>query len=160
VSGVDPDRPRGGPERSADIASDYSLEAGASARFWREALGQRLARGERLVLRAEGHSMWPTFRDGRHVVVGPLPEGGPRCGEVVLATLAGRLVLHRVVGVRADALLLKGDARPRPDGWVPRVLVVGCVDPGPAPRLVAGLSRLAGPLTARVLGWLRRRIAA
>ncbi len=144
---------------NADTLSKNAPPPASEARLWGEALGERLARGERVVVRTEGHSMWPALRNGRHVVVRPLARGGVRCGDVVLATIGGRPVLHRVVGVRRGAVLLKGDARPRPDGWVPRGAVVGAIDPGVWPGLVATASRLGGAPLARVLGWLRRRSA-
>ncbi len=156
------------------------VEAGgpSAAALWREGLRERLAGGGGVVLLAQGHSMWPLHRDGRHVVVAGLdaPQGrltcgrpviglrtrfvrtGPslRVGDVVLARgERGPTVLHRVVGLRRDAALLKGDANPRADGWVPHDHLVGRADPGPAPRLVAALSRFAGPWLARALGRLR-----
>lgn len=107
-----------------------------------------LDEGRLVRLRARGRSMAPALRDGEPVELWPL-AGAPRPGQVVACAAGGALVLHRVVACDASMLVLRGDARARPD-------------PPRAPAAVLGEVRLAGgravPPARR--GALARRIAA
>lgn len=73
-------------------------------------------------LRAGGWSMRPVLRPGDTVRI---ERRSARLGEIVLAVIQGRPVLHRLVQRRAGRALLHGDARPRPDGWVPVADLLG-----------------------------------
>ena len=87
-----------------------------------------LARGLPVTFVARGRSMWPALRDGDRVRVTPLTRA-PRAGDVVFARVGDFVVLHRVLWVRRDgAVLLKGDARRRVDGWFSPRAVWGTVD--------------------------------
>jgi hypothetical protein len=79
------------------------------------ALVERALAAGPLELRAQGTSMGPWLRPGDRV---RLEDRAPRHGDVALAVVRGRLVLHRLRRRRAGRWLLRGDARPRPDGWV------------------------------------------
>lgn len=84
----------------------------------------RLAAGEVVEIPTEGSSMWPLVRSGDVVRVAPL-SGLPRVGDVVLAVVGERWVLHRVVGADDDTLTLRGDNAPRGGQQVERRRVVG-----------------------------------
>ncbi len=68
-----------------------------------------------LEIAALGRSMRPTLRPGDRV---RLHRRRPRRGDVALALVGQRLVLHRLLRHRGGRWLMRGDARPRPDGWV------------------------------------------
>ncbi len=67
-----------------------------------------------LELVARGVSMRPLLRSGDRVQLAPRT---PRRGDVALVALEDRVVLHRLVRRRAGRWLVRGDARPRADGW-------------------------------------------
>ncbi len=85
-----------------------------------------LARGAEITFVARGASMWPFLRDGDRVTVAPLSRR-PRRGDVVLTRGAALGVVHRVIALRGDRVLTKGDALPRTDGWRPLADVLGRV---------------------------------
>lgn len=116
---------------------------------------EQLARGRPLRVRTQGHSMWPTLRDGALVQVDPL-VGAPRVGDLVLVATPSRLVLHRVIRSDTRGIVTKGDAAAADDGPVPREAILGkvarrCDDP-----LRAALSRCSGRGGAATIGYLRR----
>jgi signal peptidase len=76
-----------------------------------------LASGRVLIVRSS--SMDPVFRAGDAIVVWPL-SGLPTLGDVVIYEAQGALITHRVVEVRADGVITKGDANRERDGWVVR----------------------------------------
>jgi len=91
-----------------------------------------LGRGGELRFRATGRSMHPAIRDLELVTVAPVGGGGPRIGEIVLyQAAAGRMILHRVVGLDrdrdGDRVRVRGDARPSTDEWIALEAVVGRV---------------------------------
>ena len=109
---------------------------------------EQLARHRPLVLVAEGHSMWPLVRDGEVVTIEPM-DAPPAIGDVVLFAVGARLVLHRVVAIRGDDVVTKGDARPRPDAPIPRGSILGRLRRSRANRLLAFASlHGARPLSA------------
>ncbi|MFH1807222.1 MAG: S24/S26 family peptidase [Pseudomonadota bacterium] len=75
---------------------------------------QVLARGDRVRFVAEGRSMRPAILGGDLVEVGPCPDAVPRIGSIVLARVATRVFLHRVVDVvhtgAGAGVVLRGDA--------------------------------------------------
>ncbi len=83
-----------------------------------------LALGNVVEIDAEGGSMFPLIRDGDRVTVQPLKRE-PRIGDVVLAVIAGRWVLHRVIAVRGAEWVTRGDYRLRPDPPIRRAQIVG-----------------------------------
>ena len=138
---------------SAPSSGEGPLDLGAAGvEMAREHLG--LGRVLRSV--TDGDSMWPRIRRG--VVVLIAPDGGDAVGrgDVALVSQGETLVLHRVVRMRGDQLLLKGDANRQVDGWVEKKCVMGRVEPRLGDGLVAWLSMLPGrPIT--ILAALRRR---
>ena len=70
--------------------------------------------------------MVPTIPRGALVRIGPVPSGGVRAGDVVLAlTGDGEPVLHRAIVVGPDSLLMRGDASINVDPPVPLQRVIG-----------------------------------
>jgi hypothetical protein len=72
-------------------------------------------------------SMWPVIRVGE-VIRFRRSGRRPSLGEVWVAEVGGRHVVHRVLWVSGEgAALLKGDFAPRFDGWVERGRLFGPV---------------------------------
>ena len=67
-----------------------------------------LGEGREVVLSPRGQSMLPFIREGRDAVVLKLLDD-VQVGDIVLARLPGRYVLHRVFGVEDGRLTLMGD---------------------------------------------------
>jgi hypothetical protein len=113
-------------------------------------------------IRARGVSMRPLLRSGDRV---RLEARAPRRGDVALVALDERLVLHRLVRRRGARWLVRGDARPRADGWVAsdRILAVAtargreCRGGPHWQRLDGGAQRFAG-LARAVLRRLASRV--
>jgi hypothetical protein len=82
----------------------------------------------RMQLRVHGESMLPTLWPGDIVEIEKCPLGEIRRGDVVLATRAGRLFLHRFLGHDARGFVLRGDSIPmadplfRPSAFLGRVV--------------------------------------
>jgi hypothetical protein len=122
---------------------------------FRELLRQTLARGVPLRFAAAGASMDPFIKDGDVLTVSPLP---PRLspGDIVAAVSPanGLVVVHRAVGLRGGAVLLKGDNLRTPDGLARGDALLGRVTRverggrpvtlgiGRWPRAIALLSRI------------------
>jgi hypothetical protein len=88
-----------------------------------------LARGAPFTFRAAGGSLFPFIRDGDLITVSGLQGRPAQLGEVVACAVlpGGKLVVHRVVGRRAQGCLIRGDAALRADGWVDRERILGRV---------------------------------
>ena len=57
-----------------------------------------------------GTSMWPLFKTHRDVVVLEKPKKAPKKYDVVLYPgVAGKFLLHRIIGERGDCYLIRGD---------------------------------------------------
>ncbi|HEY2374959.1 MAG TPA: S24/S26 family peptidase [Gemmatimonadaceae bacterium] len=95
------------------------LSATDAARLIRDAV----AAGGEMWVSGSGGSMHPTIRHLDPVLVAPVTRRVRR-GDVVLVPLGPRLMLHRVVDVRGDIVLTRGDARQRNDAPVGRKEVV------------------------------------
>jgi GNAT superfamily N-acetyltransferase len=85
-----------------------------------------VAQGKRPWMRARGHSMGDAIPDGAFVQLQP-PEMINRGDVVAAMTPSDQLVIHRVLDLDDHRVLLKGDALPRPDGWLDRSSVVAHV---------------------------------
>lgn len=127
-------------------------------------------------IEATGPSMEPTIHPGDRLLVafGERPE---RTGQVIVCTVAGafvahRLVAHRLVAVGSDApvvrLIAKGDAEALPDREIAVGDVVGVVRAvrrGDGRVVTLGLDDTPGAIVARVSWWsgsaarLGRRLA-
>jgi phage repressor protein C with HTH and peptisase S24 domain len=84
-----------------------------------------LADGKAVRFRASGTSMAPAIRDGETVIVEA--HNRLRRGDVVLfrEPRSARLLAHRIVSVRSDGLILRGDAAEGWEGPVGPAMIVG-----------------------------------
>jgi signal peptidase I len=94
-----------------------------------ELLRAVLDKGVPFRFQARGFSMSPFIKDGDLITVAPLKGASPGLVDVIAFTHAGtsRLVIHRVVGKRADSYLVKGDNTLDVDGFIPEANILGCV---------------------------------
>ena len=99
----------------------------------------QLRQGVSCRFRVTGSSMYPFVRPGDVVTVSPAGADGVRLGDIVACAKpgGGGMVLHRVVGRRAELLHIKGDNVRVPDGWVPAANAMG---------LAAGIERRGRPV--------------
>jgi len=65
--------------------------------------------GSKVKISVSGNSMKPFLREGDFVVLDKFEKKNLSCGDVVLAYYNRSYVLHRVVGMRADVVILAGD---------------------------------------------------
>lgn len=98
-----------------------SLSLQAAQALMREVLEA----GHRFRFTAHGTSMSPFIRDGDSVELMPVTQ--PRYGEVLAVSDGARLMLHRVVKMKGDAVLLKGDHARNADGWFEKGQILGKV---------------------------------
>ena len=89
-------------------------------------LEQLLARDGRLIYKINGVSMEPMLRQNRDLVMIRVPEGRLKKYDVALYKRGNSYVLHRVIAVREDGYLIRGDntyaLETVPDGAVIGVL--------------------------------------
>lgn len=118
---------------------------------------EHLGRGQELIFTLVGTSMWPVMgRGGAEVHVQPLDDSAWRVGARVLIEVNERLVLHRVVALKPDRVLVKGDNNRGTDGWYARVELLGALRPAPYDRAIAWLSRFPGhPISTLWAIWRR-----
>ena len=84
------------------------------------------SRGGHFTFTATGHSMYPAIAHGDGVILGPLPKGGARVGDVVLVGTGNGPRLHRVVSLD-PALITRGDAEQGPGEHIRPEAVCGRV---------------------------------
>ncbi len=89
----------------------------------KELMATVLATGNRFRFTAHGISMAPFIRDGDQVEVDAL--GTPKVGDIVAASREEKLLVHRIVGKKNGAFLLKGDHMPHTDGWFKKEDLLG-----------------------------------
>ena len=100
----------------------WRLERAEMVSLTRDVVGA----GAALHVRAPGGSMRPTIPRGALVRIGPIPGRGVTAGDVVLALAGdGEPVLHRVIAVRHDSILTRGDASINVDPPIPFERVIG-----------------------------------
>jgi len=104
-------------------------ELSLSGQLLKELLRSVLDKGASFRFRAKGFSMSPFIKDGDVVTVAPLWGATPGLGHVVvfIHPRTGKLIIHRVVGKRADSCLIKGDNFPERDDFVPKASILGHV---------------------------------
>jgi hypothetical protein len=88
-----------------------------------------LATGSTFRFEAPGFSMAPMINNGDILTLAPLVGQPPRLGDVLafIRPATGSPVVHRVVAVRKDHYLLKGDHGRTSDGWIPTDQLLGRV---------------------------------
>ena len=118
---------------------------------------EHLGRGQELIFTLVGTSMWPAMgRGGAEVHVQPLDDSTWRVGARVLIEVNERLVLHRVVALKPDRVLVKGDNNRGTDGWYAREELLGALRGTPYDRAIAWLSRFPGhPISTLWAIWRR-----
>ena len=72
-------------------------------------LEEILTRDGKLVYRTKGVSMEPMLRQNRDLVVISVPSSRLRKYDVALYRRGGSYVLHRVIDVKDDGYLIRGD---------------------------------------------------
>jgi signal peptidase I len=94
-----------------------------------EVLRAGLAEGGSLKLEVKGASMFPSIREGDTVVVSPVSGGCICLGTVVVFVHrpTGKLLIHRVIGRKGGAYLIKGDTLFRTDGLAAGQDILGMV---------------------------------
>jgi signal peptidase I len=80
---------------------------------------------EEVTIRPRGHSMEPLIRDRQQVTVRRLHDA-PEVGDIVLATVRGHVVLHKVLAVDGDRVQI-GNNKGYINGWTHRTKVWGYV---------------------------------
>ncbi|MGH7664854.1 MAG: GNAT family N-acetyltransferase [Gemmatimonadaceae bacterium] len=158
----DRDRSHAAPEQAAFARR---LDAEEAIAYLREAP----CSGAGIWVTATGASMSPAITDGSRVLLAPARDS-VRIGTVVLAPIAGRLVLHRVISCDGDRIVTQGDACLTADFPIMRSQVLGrglAVTSGGnmvalVPTLRFGVRALAGHGRARARlllarGWRRSR---
>jgi phage repressor protein C with HTH and peptisase S24 domain len=84
-----------------------------------------LANGHAVQFQARGDSMDPVIRDGDSLHVEPCDA--IRRGDVVLVLAERGLTAHRVIALRGDLVITRGDNAPAEDDAVSRERVLGKV---------------------------------
>jgi len=71
-----------------------------------------VAEGKSVTIKPKGNSMLPFIRSGRDsVVVSPVTKE-LEVGDIVLAKIGDRYIMHRIFEISGDALTLMGDGNP------------------------------------------------
>jgi len=94
-------------------------------------LRQTLSNGKTFRFSAKGRSMEPFIRSGDIISITPLSPQKPRVGDILafVYPLDGRLLVHRMILIRGNHYLMKGDASTnQPDGWVKPETLLGRVN--------------------------------
>ena len=82
--------------------------------------------GRQQVMRMIGNSMRPCIRHGNRLHVELRPTRF-RLGDVLIRRQQGKLIAHRLIAVRGEMLLLRGDANVVPDPPVLKNQIIGRV---------------------------------
>lgn len=94
-----------------------------------ELLRATLAEGMSFRFRAKGFSMDPFIRDSDMITVWPLADHSPDLGDVVafIQEETEKLVVHRVIRIKGNSYLIKGDNSAGADGLIHRANILGWV---------------------------------
>ncbi len=94
-----------------------------------ELLRTTLAEGGPFRFLAKGFSMDPFIRDDDMITVWPLVDPSPGLGDVVafIQAKTERLLVHRVIRVKGNSFVIKGDNSAGVDGLIPRANIIGRV---------------------------------
>jgi phage repressor protein C with HTH and peptisase S24 domain len=90
-----------------------------------EVIADLLSRGHSVRFRARGDSMHPIIRSDDQLLVEPVTTIAR--GDVVLALADRGLTAHRVIEIRGDAVVTRGDNAPDDDGAIARGRILGRV---------------------------------
>ena len=89
-------------------------------------LADRLRAGETVECRPTGDSMTPIIRSRQLVTISPVDAATLRKGDVVLAKVGGRYLLHKVSALRGDRVQISNN-HGHVNGWTSRAQVYGIV---------------------------------
>jgi len=89
-------------------------------------LAARLRAGEQVEVRPTGDSMTPVIRSRQLVTVSPVDPATLRKGDVVLAKVGGRHLLHKISALRGDRVQISNN-HGHVNGWASRAQVYGIV---------------------------------
>lgn len=128
-----------------------------------------LDRGASFRFKAKGGSMAPFIKSGDVLTVAGLQDKGPRIGDVavVINSVNGAVLVHRIIATTSDGVLVKGDNCHQPDGVFKRDAVIGIVQVvergakkvhygGGAARLPIAVVSRSGLLNKLILPLLRK----
>lgn len=124
--------PRPRQAEPSSCMSDAPTSLGSDGGWAIEAV---LARGEPVWFTAHGNSMRPLIMPGARLRIVPASGESLCAGDVALCRVQGRLLLHRVWRVRAEALWLRGDNQ-LSSQRVAHAQVLGRLDASEGGRLV------------------------
>jgi len=91
-----------------------------------EQLQVYLRQGKQVSIPVKGNSMLPFLRNGDQVLIKPFEADALRKGMILLASVQGNMVLHRLVKFSAERVLLAGDANLAQHEDVSIEDVIGC----------------------------------
>lgn len=116
------------PEEALDFVRDGG-EGTLSMKALVELLKAVLGSGKPFRVRATGFSMSPFIQNYDTITISPLPPGGPCIGDIAafIQPKTGKLVVHRVVGMKKDGYLMRGDNAQEPDGLIPASCILGYI---------------------------------
>ena len=143
-----------------EAADDWSGGAAASARRpYRGPEAQALARlgmtgRDRLQLRVVGDSMAPLLRPGDAIALAPVAPAALRRGDILVLSLEGSLVTHRLVGRVGAHFVAKGDNRAAADPPIAADQILGRVEACLRGSQRCGMDRGCWPAVNRLLGGL------
>lgn len=118
--------------------------------------------------KALGHSMYPTIRNGEMIHVAPLGRHQLRRGDIVLVQQNGKIRAHRIIQIKGEWLITRGDSSPQADNMAGKKEIVGlvvakeCLVAGRRVSLVGTTARgrfHLRRLRANIAGLLRMRSA-
>ena len=89
-------------------------------------LAERLRAGETVEYRPTGNSMTPIIKSRQLVTISPVDAATLRKGDVVLAKVGGRYLLHKVSALRGDRVQVANN-HGHVNGWTSRAQVYGIV---------------------------------
>lgn len=108
---------------SASGSSCLSLPNDVLFGFVKELVDEK----KRVVITPKGNSMLPYIRGDRDKVVIATPEADPRKGDIVLAKIEDRFIIHRIVSIDGARLTLMGDGNIRETEKCEKTDVLGVV---------------------------------
>lgn len=87
---------------------------------WADSAIARLSKGETVVIRPRGNSMYPLIKSGQRVILSP-DISNIQAGDVVLCKVNGRQYLHLVKSIDANGRYLIGNNKGNINGWTSQV---------------------------------------
>ena len=113
-------------------------------------IGMFISEGKDVVMTPKGSSMLPFIEGGKDSVVLTAPSRPLEVGDIVLAKVGERYIMHRVFAVEEDALTLMGDGNIRGTEHCSKGDVIGLVT-----EIHKAGGRKVVPGKARLWRWLR-----